>query len=877
MSQTSIDPNVPGLDMGISQQPEFDEDAPTSVDLYLNVPGLDLNMALFPGFMANGVIDPVTEGPESLVSARIVGSDIADFDGWVLEIVGTFGAPSTTAFSGPVGPHVDYPLDPDGTPKVTLAVSGITGFARSGGQAVADVNRTTALTGMKPLRQTWPVSTQADPVIDDTDLGGGQRRVRLALSDRIPAGATVACTFADGWRTGLTGGTISVTNNSTRAAVPPICRWATPPYQLITGSKRIDILAASHYARHDGADLHQAVAAIRWFASDGTTLKSGWIVAPSNSTEHGHTLRCWGFNLDPTGFTSGVISVWAHVYPWQGAVRYMGSSATTVAGHSTATTIGMAASVENNLLHLCYDSDGARYDIRWVVLDPVNGTTTASATMVATSLAGAKAIAPASKPLNVSTAAQALRLVGRTLPAANGLTAKTNACDWWNIVLPVGTSVVGSTAQSSGNKATEGRMVIRGDPDDANPRANCLLATATAHGPTLNCSRWLFRDCTLSVGEYRLISSLTTNPTIHLENVTVQGRAGFEASAVSIFTSGTMARDYSLLTAANVLWYQYGLGIGGSVERVLLLRNTQCPRSQMSVVFADCEQIYDATVDYVGITEIISFRGTASSGASGFFTGDHMAWGCRAERNHGTFYQYAPANEILTAASLYIGSNTEPMYCYRAALVNCLAIRASVKTDLKIGEMGENAFQNLLDSIIAGCIFAGNRLSIHNDSPKNPDVVNLTHRGNMISATGFDSLHAKGDTFSVGELTASSIKTGGWEISYAVGCDAIVNTERNTVPYADYALEQYPLRSYREATRIGPGTVGAFAFVNDQSNYGVNAVPIGVNGVGAGGGDYRPGAGSQLRGRGRVAQIDVDLDGVARGTTFDVGPLERAA
>ncbi len=76
-----------------------------------------------------------------------------------------------------------------------------------------------------------------------------------------------------------------------------------------------------------------------------------------------------------------------------------------------------------------YDPAGTRYSGQWVYVDPVNGTLTPGAAMVATSLAAAKAVAPAARARNVSTAVQAVYLANRSLPAANGGSSASRAAD----------------------------------------------------------------------------------------------------------------------------------------------------------------------------------------------------------------------------------------------------------------------------------------------------------------------------------------------------------------------------------------------------------------------------------------------------------------
>ncbi|ODP36483.1 hypothetical protein [Sphingomonas turrisvirgatae] len=129
---------------------------------------------------------------------------------------------------------------------------------------------------------------------------------------------------------------------------------------------------------------------------------------------------------------------------------------------------------------------------------------------------------------------QALYLANRGAAAANGQAALTRMTDGAFIVLPPGTTSMGTVAPTTGLTATECWPIILGDPDDPNPRANCILETA-ATSLNAGASHLAIHNCRLNVG-----GVILSNATYYwLNNVQVEAKSGQGASAAFLNSSST--------------------------------------------------------------------------------------------------------------------------------------------------------------------------------------------------------------------------------------------------------------------------------------------------------------------------------------------------
>lgn len=745
----------------------------------------------------------------------IISAAIED-NGWVLAVRGDWGASDFAAFA----------LDPDGesgAPKVALTVLSA-GFDRIGGQAVANPARTRTLVATKPLRKPYP----DDALIDELDHGDGTKTVRLALSNRVYAGDDVSCVFDSQWRAGQPGATRTVVNNSIRVPPLPIVRIAVPHMQMVDGpGVRLDLIIASHHPEHSGSQLHQAVAAVKFTATDDVRTNEVWVTAPSTSTVYGDTLRCWG--LDPVesglfaGLGHGNVTVHWTVYPWIGAARTSGSGRLT---GIVEAVYGYDAEVPFVCAH---DPGRTLYPPRYVVVDGENGTTTPANVTIAGSLADAKA---GTMARTITVAMQALYLQNITVPPSNGAGAQSRSLAWTNIVLKAGVQTFGTTAVSAIGGLGVGRVVISGDPDDADPRANVILRTmASAPGNNRNALYWL-ENMTVEMGEAALLTGGGSS-TVHFHNCEMRGKPGFEGATNTLFTGSGPAGRF-LVTATQSRWWRYGGGLYGSNQRAGLLRNFESGMVASGLVHVTSRKIRNSPA--------------VSNSGVGFDlwapAADCMVWQCEAYENNGYLISPPRTGGSWTAE--------DPAYTLRLAIVDTIVERSGPSTG-RFFTFGETADSEARDCLFEGVTTVGNGINIHNDGSLSS---NLSHAGTTFRNCWIERNGTKHDIFA-----RNGVKTAAWEILYGVGYEGNVNNNRIWTDSSNFQYEFYGLRG--RLNRNWSDTWGSNnypKFVEDLSVAG----PLGANPPEEtiGGGDYRPGPGSPARDIGGASSVDTWADGV---------------
>ena len=237
---------------------------------------------------------------------------------------------------------------------------------------------------------------------------------------------------------------------------------------------------------------------------------------------------------------------------------------------------------------VAWDPGGTRYG-SFAVLDPVNGTTTASAAQVQSTLALARGVAAASKPRDVATAMQAGYLANRGLSAANGQASQTRALDGLTIVVPSGTSQIGSTAITYGSGTYEAWLEIVGDPADSNPRANCLL-----QGPSVSTvsrvTRARFANMAIELDTVGVFDSVLY---YWLDNVEVRGKSGKEttASCISTTTGALFYTRSRVWKTLRGMTYQ-------SFHRPFLLRACEGSRRMEAMAVLGCTFLSNAVDTY---------------------------------------------------------------------------------------------------------------------------------------------------------------------------------------------------------------------------------------------------------------------------------------
>ena len=765
--------------------------------------------------------------------------------GWVLRLT----------LTAALGSFASYTLDPDGAPRLTLA-SSHPGFVKSGGEAVPGAIARSII-ATKPLRLPVNPASPTVAVIDETDLGGGSIRVRIALSEHIYATDTgLTMTALAGWRTGEGAASgIAVTNGSTAVAPIPIMRWVLLPYGVTTGSFTLALFVSSHHPVG-----FEPVAGVKFTATDGTNVKTVWTTALASENSYGDNLRCYTATIDPataTALTAGLLRCDAEVYPWLGVVRSTDPAGTRLM--TTLRTDGFSVNAESPWV-IGYDPAGTRYSQQFAFVDPVNGTVTAAAGMVATTLAGAKAVAPASRPKDINTAVQAGYLANRTLAAANGQAAATRSIDGMQIVLAAGTHAVGSTAVTFGTTTAEIPLRIIGDPADTDPRANCILPTSA--NSMSRVTRLRLQSMTLEIGVNSLVSSCIPI----FENVTVRGRAGNEASSTAPFTASAPAGQYNM-ALANTRWWKTAAQIGASNTRVGLMRGCEHSRQVSNFLCAVKNRLMSGTEDtFVGASVVSAFSSWALPTVAGQVEDLVVAWNdVRSLRGRFFGFGTLPAatagtpnpsvrrNAVIGNVVERIGSDPQPFY-----------------------SIGEETSATMSYNIIEGNTFVGERTNTFYSDPVPTTILESNTQLNQafinrVAGNAFDWLPTKHDDFNDPETSGVRGSADGyrpqmvaaWSMLYGVGHEGNFDARRE-------GGDLFPLQYSGPRSTAGYAAPLAPLYTDDNSI-------LGPDGAGAtGGGDYTLQAGSPLIGRVTRGQADVDFTGTARATPADAGAFERS-
>lgn len=685
-------------------------------------------------------------------------------NGWILAVTGTWPATAGAwEYGGAdrsngrfLAAGVDqFPLDPDGTPKILLTVEA-PGHARAGGQAAPAAAQRRDIVATKAVRRPHGAATQ----IDERDNGDGTRTVRIALSDRVHSGATVVeARFLAGWKAGEPGAVLTtVSNGSARAAPLPIARWAVPSYRLVEGtvvspvtSVEVDIIVASHHPRHHGSERNLAVAGVRVMATDGTSANYSWL-SVRTSPLYGDNLRCWGGAVNLGGLNAGQITLHYEIYPWIGAARATGPM--DITGHATTTLAGNGTMFETPLI-LFYDPVGARYGARrrYVCVDATSALAAVAdqaAVTLHTSVEAAKGAPLNEKPANVAVALQAMRRFldanpALNLPVANGVTQSlTRAGDFWEIILTDGqVHTLGPAMTGSGvtMSAREGLMLIRGDPASANPQATTILRSGTA-ASSLQCNRWLLRDLRLEMGQAAMQSG--GGQVLRCENVSQTGKAGYEASTNGWFASGGDSRFLTRFTSFN-----YAGQLGGQ-----FLRNGARTRGTAFTTAIGVRILREPAIDPTGANRTgTAFLSVVRGEADG------MIWNCAAYGWRGTFV------DMFTGQS---GEFGDPRTIRRLAVVNSLNEGA-------VGEaaqqLGEGSYVEMQDSIFEGNTLVGSRFNWHNETP-----IPFRASGTTVTMGILGHGLAVGDSITVAGINATGSSTTAYNGTFAVS--AVVDANR---------------------------------------------------------------------------------------------------
>ena len=761
-------------------------------------------------------------------------------NGWVLRLT----------LAGAPGDFASYALDPDGSPRVVLDCQH-PGHERSGGQAVFGTH-TRSIIATRPLRLPVNPASPTVKIIDEENLGGGQLRVRLALSQTIYASETgVSLNVAAGWRSGAPAQAgIAVANGSAIPAPIPIMRWARPSYEISGGVFRASLLVASHHPLG-----FAAVAGVRFTATDGVTTREAWATAMGTDDDWGDALRCWTVQFDGTAapaLGAGLIRVDAEVFPWLGAMR-----STDPAGTRSMASLrsdGWRADAASPLV-VGLDPAGTRYGQMWAYVDPVNGTATASATMVQASLAAAKAVAPAARPRDVNTARQAGYLFNRTLPAANGQAAQTRSVDGMRIVLAPGVHAAhGATAVTTGIAEAEIACFIMGDPDDPDPRANVVLETSVNQVAS-RALRLRYQQMTIRLGGSALLG-----PTARtwFDRVTMQGRAGFETATTGVGTGAPAAGEFNF-TGTGCRYWRYGAALPSGNPRGGLWRAMAHAGPLSGLAYVGNRWISAAEDGFVGA----AVRGAQIAWGAPTLPAqaeDIITWGCDYRHTRGNVLQFGQLSAAI--------AGTPNTSVRRQAVIGNLFERVGSDPG-PFFSMGENTSATMSGNIFEANSFVGERANMLYSDPAPATLADCDAQSNQawnnrVANNSFDWLPTKHDDFYDSSTNALRVASGlpaeiaksgyrpqlveAWSFLHGVDCEANVDNWRPPAASATFPLEYYGLRSLYTGAALAPG------YTADAS----------VAGTGAGGGNYAPLPGSPLLGRVLRGNSDQDLAGAAR-------------
>jgi hypothetical protein len=754
--------------------------------------------------------------PTWLTSATVMA------DGDTLEIRGQW--PSSTFFS--------FDLDPDGSPKITLTATGA-GYDVAAGQAVANSARArSGIIGTKPLRRVQPNQTQLDEVVSGPD-----RVVKIALSRTIHAGEPCTVTFAAGWRDGLSGGSAAVVNNSGRLVSLPSFRWQTPNSLLKSGPFRVDMLVA-----HAWAEGAKAIAAARFTATDGTNTFTGWIDAPTVSPDYGDGLKCWGITIDPAAavpapLTPGLITVQFEAFPHIGVPRATGT------GHNTDLSAGWKLPAQSPL-HVVYDPAGTMFPQAHVYIDKDVGNLTANANMVFATLAAAKAAGATFWARNVGVANQAVYLANRTIPAANGVASFSRAGDNALFTFAAGVhSLASAQATTSGFTLAQARQIWRGDPDNANPRANCIIETGADVG--LRSNRHLFENLTVRLGVNAMPSSMSR---IHTDNCTIEGKAGSKLATTSM--TGAVAAGEFNLTMTRSRWWGYGAGpVWGATQRFGFHRGCEGSRGTIALSAARYSRLA-SDPDVAGLVSGAGGPAAATAVAAGVGAAeDIFVWQCDLRRTSTTCLSLCTSNT--GATTLLAGVALRHNY------IGNLIEKIGADPNPIQQATGEDVYTVSTDCIWEGNTLVGDRINLAYCSPADA-ATDLISRGNVVRNNIFDWAPIKGDDF-IGRLSGL---TGNWSLRYGTNCHDNVLLGRNEGLANNW---EWMFVGVGCLTNPNWGTNFLYAgFVNDQcASADTNLNGVEDQAASVGGGDYRLQAGSPALARARTGCIDVSRTGAA--------------
>jgi hypothetical protein len=603
-----------------------------------------------------------------------------------------------------------YSLTPDTAPKIGINVN------RSGYDASGNP---TTVTDFIFATQTIKNSFPNDATIQDSQSGANVN-TNFSLSEYVYQGETFgAGTVLTGAYTGLTAGTLTLTNNSTLAYPGVIADWVLPPKREWVNDLTLEVVAKHKFGRNG-----RPVACVRITGFDGTNTVSK--ICTYGLSTYGDNLEVYRATFNVSEFIAGNdVTFNFEAMPWVGDAAAVRS--TTGGTFPSVTTLCPQ-------VYRC----GEIPDLRYAYVLTTGNDTTGT---VQTSRAGAKAT-----PFLTIAAAQAALFVAKNDLSGCKLFVGAGTFNW------PPANIAGTT-----RTALHAWFTIEGDPDDVAPKTNCIVQTVGTtyvqffNNPVPTMSWLSLSKLTLNirVGMQGLLNANNTRTTLLIDdanlNVDLTATTTWCSAAVNYFMS---VNAQSSNQTARVMQ------VNAANLRPHLIRNCTTNRGMQANVIATSTQTAStgnvALGDAVNMrpsnlimanSKLIDYAGSAAGLSMPLISGEHL--------------------DIAISQCIFTGntSNTQPLIAF--------------------GEKNTNGATNILFEYVTtagGLNQTCMRLNVHNDpiSGQFPTTTlsdQAKYKDFSLKNSLFQWVAVKDDRFSgaVEGNAGANLLIQGWDKRYGVG------------------------------------------------------------------------------------------------------------
>lgn len=602
-----------------------------------------------------------------------------------------------------------YSLTPDSAAKVSFPVTS-PGYDSSGN--LTTIDRTVFAT--VAIRQSYPNHALLQEVQAGSDVA-----TNLALSEYVYSGDTVGIgTVLTGAYTGLLAGSATLTNNSTQTYPKVIGDWVLPPKREWSGDLTLEVVAKHKFGRNG-----QPVAAVKITGTNGTDTVTK--TCTYGLSAYGDNLETYAATFNASEFPAGGDVTFNHVdYPWVG-------DASAVFDSSTGTFPSVTQSC------------GQVYRVG-AISSPVYAYVTTTGIDGSGAVSTSRATAKTTAYATIAVAAAAI------------FAARPNAS---GCVLYIGAGTFNwPSANISGTTRTapDAWMSIEGDPDDADPKTNCIINTVGATYVT-----W----CNNGVGTmaWLRMANLTLN-----QPVSCPGLLGVSSRM-------TLWMDNVKWTSAIANTTSFGSAIYNYFTKVDGQATSQTPR-MMQVNGSNIRpQLIRNCTSNRGMQANVNVSSTMAGSSSGVALGDV---------SNIRFENLILANFTMTgyagsASALNFTLNTSNQAFQNQAVSNCLFV-GDASNIQPLAAFGENVVTDQNNILLEYITTAGGanqtcmRLNIHND----PTAFPTTTGSDQARYKDFSCLNnlfqwvaVKDDPFSGATEgnSGANLVVGGWDKAFAVG------------------------------------------------------------------------------------------------------------